>query len=399
MGERQMLAVQTKRVRTIHSTVGPATPCDYDPVIARALTSRPPVALVHDYLTQRGGAERVVLTLTRAYPGADLYTSLFDPDATFPGFDRARVRTLPLDHLRVLRRHHRLALPALAPAFSRLHVDADVTICSSSGWAHGAHVSGAKVVYCHNPARWLYQTDQYDRGGSPLAGAALALLRPSLRRWDRAAAATADRYLVNSRAVRTRVSDIYGIDAQVVHPPVDIDVAGHRRAPPGIEPGFVLCVSRLMAYKNVDRIIEAFDLLADERLVIVGVGPQLAELRSRAPRNVTFLGQVEDRELRWLYRAAVGLVAASYEDFGLTPIEAAAFGRPTAALRWGGFLDTIVEGSTGVFFDRPEAGAIADAVEALSSATWSEESLVAHARRFSTERFLAEVQGVVDAVR
>ena len=394
-----MFAVQTKRVRTTHSTVGPATTWDYAPGIDRATTSRPPVALVHDYLTQRGGAERVALTLARGYPGAVLHTSLFDPDATFPEFGRVPVRTLPMNHVRILRDHHRLALPILGPAFSRLHVDAEVTICSSSGWAHGAHVTGAKIVYCHNPARWLYQADQYDQGSSPLAGAALALLRPPLLRWDRAAAATADRYLVNSRAVRERVADDYGIDAQVVHPPVDIDVTGVRTPPTGIEPGFVLCVSRLMPYKNVDRIIDAFRLLAGERLVIVGTGPLADELGARAPHNVTFLGQVEDEELRWLYGASAGLVTASYEDFGLTPVEAASFGRATAALRWGGFLDTIEEGSTGVFFDQPEPGAIAEAVEALTSTSWSEEELTAHARRFSTDRFLDEVQLVVDSVR
>src|ERR1019366_263325 len=162
------------------------------------MSGRPPLALVHDYLTQRGGAERVVLTLSDANPGATIHTSLYDPASTFPEFSTHDVRTLPLDRIRILRDHHRLALPLLAPAFSRLHVDAEVTVCSSSGWAHGARVTGAKVVYCHNPARWLYQADQYLAGSSRLAAAGLAVLSPPLRRWDSRAAATADRYLVNS---------------------------------------------------------------------------------------------------------------------------------------------------------------------------------------------------------
>jgi len=357
------------------------------------------VALVHDYLTQRGGAERVALTLARGYPGAVLHTSLYEPEATFPEFGDVEVRPLPINRVRQLRDHHRLALPILAPAFSRMHVDADVTVCSSSGWAHGAHVTGAKIVYCHNPARWLYQTDQYLMGASRLAATGMAVLRPPLVRWDRAAAATADRYLVNSRAVRARVGDVYGIDAEVVHPPVDIDVTGPRTPPPGIEPGFVLCVSRLMPYKNVDQVIEAFRLLPDERLVVVGTGPLDDTLRAGAPANVTILGRVEDEELRWLYDASAGLVAASYEDFGLTPVEAAAFGRATAALRWGGFLDTIEEGSTGVFFDQPDPPAIAEAIRTLTSTSWSEEGLVAHARRFRPERFLEQIALVVDAVR
>ena len=268
---------------------------------------RPPIALVHDYLTQQGGAERVVLTLADAYPGAVIHTSLYDPGGHVPRIPRPRRRTLPLDRIGLLRDHHRLALPLLAPAFSHLHVDADVTICSSSGWAHGAPVTGAKIVYCHNPARWLYQRDQYLDGSSRLAAAGLALLTPPLGRWDRRAAATADRYLVNSRAVRARVADAYGIDAQVVPPPVDIDVGGPAPAPDGVEPGFVLCVSRLLA-------------LQERRGGRRGVrphagtggsswsapGPQAEALTAAAPANVTFLGRVADDELRWLYGAVPG---------------------------------------------------------------------------------------------
>jgi glycosyltransferase involved in cell wall biosynthesis len=220
-----------------------------------------------------------------------------------------------------------------------------------------------------------------------------------LRRWDRRAAATADRYLVNSRAVRARVAEVYGIDADVVPPPVDIDVAGAATAPEGIEAGFVLCVSRLLPYKNIDAVVEAFARRPGLRLVVVGTGPQSEELSSAAPANVRLLGKVSDEELRWLYGASVGLVAASYEDFGLTPIEAAAFGRPTAALRWGGFLDTIVEGGTGVFFDEPTPDAIAAALDELVATSWSTPTLVDHAGRYAPDRFLRSVAGVVDELQ
>jgi glycosyltransferase involved in cell wall biosynthesis len=278
-------------------------------------------------------------------------------------------------------------------------VDAEVTVCSSSGWAHGAHVSGAKVVYCHNPARWLYQTDQYLAGSSSLATAGLALLTPALRRWDARAAATADRYLVNSRAVRARVADVYGIDADVVPPPVDIDVSGPSRPVPGIEPGFHLCVSRLIAYKNVGAVVQAFASRPGRRLVVVGAGPLSEELASLAPPNVTMVGQVDDDELRWLYSSCRGLIAASYEDFGLTPVEAAAFGVPTAALRWGGFLDTIIDGGTGCFFDEPTPERIAAAVDQLEQGTWSSATLTGHAEQFRPERFASRMADVIDEVR
>jgi glycosyltransferase involved in cell wall biosynthesis len=356
---------------------------------------RAPIALAHDYLTQRGGAERVVLALAGTFPGSTIHTSLYDPSGTFPEFAELDVSTLPLDRIAVLRSHHRLALPLLAPAFSRLRIDAEVTICSSSGWAHGASTSGRKVVYCHTPARWLYQSDRYLAGQSKGSGALLSLLAPPLRRWDKRAAATADRYLVNSNAVRRRVADLYGIRAEVVPPPVDVDSSGSMEAVPGIEPGFFLCVSRLLSYKNVEAVTAAFGLLPDRRLVVVGNGPLADRIAETSPSNVTLLREVTDATLRWLYQSSAGLVAASYEDFGLTPVEAACFGKPTAALRWGGFLDTIVEGSTGYFFDEPRPALIAETVEQISKETWDADQLVAHAQLFSGSRFADRMLSVV----
>jgi glycosyltransferase involved in cell wall biosynthesis len=361
----------------------------------RHVTGSDHVALVHDYLTQRGGAERVVLSLAAAFPAAPIHTALYDPDGTFPEFSGLDIHTLPLDRVGALRAHHRLALPVLAPAFSRLRIEADVAICSSSGWAHGAHVSGRKVVYCHTPARWLYQPDRYLAGSSRLSTTLLSLVTPPLRRWDKRAAASADRYLVNSNAVRLRVFDLYGIDAEVVPPPVDVDPWGVQEAIAGVEPGFVMCVSRLLPYKNVEAVTAAFRQLPEQRLVVVGSGPMADQIVSSSPPNVTVLGQVSDANLRWLYASSTGLVAASYEDFGLTPVEAATFGKPTAALRWGGFLDTTVEGTTGVFFDEPLPRLIAEAVDRMSTTAWAQDSLTAHARQYSGPRFVERLQAVV----
>ena len=358
------------------------------------------VALVHDYLTQRGGAERVVLSLLRAFPDAPLYTSLYLPEGTFRDFREADVRTLDLNRIPTLRRNHRLALPLLAAAFSRLRVDADVVLCSSSGWAHGARATGRKVVYCHTPAHWLYQTERYlgNGGKAPAARGAVRMLRPYLCRWDRRAAATADRYLANSTAVMESVRDLYGIEADVVHPPQTIDPRGPVDPAPGLDPGFFVCVSRLLPYKNVDAVVSAFRELPDERLVVVGRGPEEQRLRDRAPSNVTFAGAVSDQRLRWLYRASAGVVNASYEDYGLTPLEAAAFGRPAAVLRFGGFLDTVVEGRTGVYFDRPVSAAIRDALLRLRSTDWSYSELESHARRFAEPRFVEQIRAATAEV-
>jgi glycosyltransferase involved in cell wall biosynthesis len=353
------------------------------------------VALVHDYLTQRGGAERVVLALTRAFPDAPLYTSLYQPEATFPEFAGVDVRPLPLNRVGPLRKRHRLALPLLAPAFSRLELTEDVVICSSSGWAHGVRAASRKIVYCHTPARWLYQPERYLRGRGSATRTATHILRPALEGWDRRAAASADLYLANSSAVAERVRQIYALEAEVLPPPPALEPDGPAEPVPDVEPGFVLCVSRLLPYKNLDAVVRAFAQLRDEQLVLVGSGPEESSLRTLGGSNVMLVGAVSDERLRWLYRECSGLVAASHEDFGLTPLEAAGFGHPSAVLRWGGFLDTVEEGGTGLFFDSPTPEAVVDAVRRLRRNRWDADMIRAHSQRFSEERFIERIRAIV----
>jgi glycosyltransferase involved in cell wall biosynthesis len=354
------------------------------------------VALAHDYLTQFGGAERVVLSMLAAFPGAPLHTSLFVPADTFPEFGRADVRPMAINRIPGLPRRHRLALPLLASSFSAVTVDAPLVLCSSSGWSHGIGTTGRKVVYCHTPARWLYQGPRY-LGEEPAPGArsALSLLGPALRRWDRRAAATAQRYLVNSTAVRTRVQDIYRREAEVLPPPPALGPDHPQRPVEGVEPGYWLCVSRLLPYKNVDAVAAAFEHVGHERLVVAGQGPDGSRLRAAAPPNVTFVGRVDDDQLAWLYAHSRAVVAASHEDYGLTPVEGASFGRPAAVLAWGGFLDTVQAGRTGVFFDEPTPRAVAEAVKRLVDESWCEADIIEHARAFGPDRFVARLQGLV----
>src|SRR4051812_19070597 len=353
-------------------------------------------AIVHDYLTQRGGAERVVLSLLAALPEAPVYTSLYAAERTFPEFRQREIHATGLNRFPPLRRWHRAALPLLAPAFSHLDVPGDVVVCSSSGWAHGARVSGRKVVYCHTPARWLYQTGRYLGGSSSLPRLAVETLRRPLEAWDKRAAASAARYLVNSTVVRDRVQELYAIEAEVLPPSPALTPDGPVEAVAGIEQGFVLCVSRLLPYKNVDAVTEAMRAFPDERLVIVGTGPDGERLTATAPANVRFLGSRSDAELRWLYAQSAALVAASYEDFGLTPLEAASFGKPAAVLRWGGFLDTVRENETGIFFADPTPGAVADALRAVLETAWDGEALREHAATFSEERFVERIRLIVE---
>ncbi|WP_022882155.1 glycosyltransferase [Gryllotalpicola ginsengisoli] len=362
------------------------------------------IAIAHDYLTQRGGAERVVLTMSDAFPEAPIYTTLHDAAATFPGFAGRDIRPSTLNRAPLLRSNHRLALPFLAADVDRIRIDADVVLASSSGWAHGVRTDGRKIVYCHAPARWLYQTGRYAGGGSVRGlgvRAAVTLLGQQLRRWDQAAARSADRYLVNSTVIRDAVKQVYGVDAEVVPPPPALLPAGVEDEVPGLEPGYLLVVARLLPYKNVDHVIRAVLAHGAQRLVIVGRGPDRARLEAIAggsPR-IVFAGGVSDPQLRWLYRNATALVAAAYEDYGLTPLEAASFGRPVLALRDGGFLDTVVDGVTGVFFEQAHEAPIAAAIGRLSSTDWDAQRIAAHAESFSAERFAARLTEIVTGTR
>jgi glycosyltransferase involved in cell wall biosynthesis len=359
------------------------------------------VAIAHDYLTQRGGAERVVLTMAKAFPDAPIYTTLYDPDETFDEFAALDVRTSGLNRIGMLRHNHRAALPFLPSAVKHLDIDADVVLVSSSGWAHGVSCAGAKIVYCYTPARWLYQTHRY-LGDHPNRSSELALrlLGPWLRRWDLRAARTADVYVATSSVVQDRIHSAYGLPSVVIPAPrpdtdteqpepmaaIDDWLDGHP---------YELCVSRLLPYKNVDQIVAAYTDEPDRRLIVVGSGPQKQALRELAGRNIYFCQHITDGELAWLYRGATALVAMSYEDFGLTPLEAAAFGKPSVLLRWGGFVETMVEGVTTVFVDAPEATEIRAGLAALDAQSWDAKRIIAHAAKYREDVFISSIRKLV----
>ncbi len=355
------------------------------------------VVVVHDYLTQRGGAERVALELVRAFPGSRLVTSVYDPDGTFPEFADIEIAELGIGRLPGVKGDVRRALPVLAPAFSLRWIDADVVVCSSSGWAHGigTQPGATKIVYCHTPARWLYEPADY-LGPEPPTGRRLALaaLAPALRRWDRWAASTATGYIGNSTTVAERIARVYGIEAPVVVPPPAVTADGPRRPVADLPPHFALCVARLLPYKHVIETVEGARA-AGLPLVVVGDGPLArpvdAALATSADGSLRLEG-IDDDELRWLYTNAEVLVAAAHEDLGLTPLEAAACGTPTVALRRGGYLDTVVDGATGIWIDEPTPAAIARAIGAATERTWDRVAIAAHGDSFGAERFRSAIR-------
>jgi glycosyltransferase involved in cell wall biosynthesis len=361
------------------------------------------VAIAHDYLTQRGGAERVVLAMAHAFPDAPIHTTLYDPDETFPEFAALDVRPSRLNRVRYLRRHHRAALPFLPGAVSSMMIDADVVLVSSSGWAHGVTSTGRKLIYCYTPARWLHQQRRYLGDHSSRGTAvALKLLSPWLRRWDYQAARTASDYVTVSSVVQDRVHSVYGLPSTVVPAPRPNTDMCPSEPMPDVESwlagdGFELCVSRLLPYKNVDQIVAAYQGEPRRRLIIVGSGPQKQALRAASGENVLFLEGVSDGQLAWLYRRSRALIAISYEDFGLTPLEAAAFGKPCIVLRWGGYVETMVENLTAVFIEVPEAEHVRRALEQLDARDWDADRIIEHAARYHEDVFVENIRDLVKA--
>jgi glycosyltransferase involved in cell wall biosynthesis len=339
------------------------------------------VAIVHDYLNQFGGAEMVVLELARTWPGAPIYTSLYRPGSTFAAFREQTVRVSPLDRMPVDARFRALA-PAYPLAFRALgRLSDELVVSSSSGWAHGIRTEpeSLHVVYCHTPARWLYRPDEYL--GHSVGQTMLRPLTGALRRWDQAAAARADLYVANSRVVRERIRAVYRREATVIHPPVDVG-----RFTPRQRGERLLVLSRLLPYKRVDLVVRAANR-AGLWLDVVGDGPALGALRELAGPTVRFHGRVDERALVELLENCRALCVAATEDFGITPVEAAAAGKPVVAYAEGGALETVRDGLTGALFDELTVESLLGALARADALPADPRALRAHAQEFSAEAF------------
>jgi len=352
------------------------------------------VVIVHDYLTQRGGAERVALDLLRAFPGCRLVTSCWHPEGTYPGFQNYDIETLWVDKFGPLRRDPRRSFPFLAKAFEHHVIDAaDLVLCSSSGWAHRVTTSAPKVVYCHNPARWLYEPRDYFPTMPKWMRTRFVAGTARLRNSDSVAARGAAIYLVNSTAVAERVRATYGIDPVVVPPARGLSPDGAQVPVRGVEPGYLLTVSRRRAYKHTNTICEAVGAMPGERLVVVG-----GSAPRRAQPGVTHLSALSDAQMRWLYANATGVIAVASEDFGLTPVEAQSFGVPAVVLRNGGYLDSTIENVTGVFIDGRSPQQVAAGIRALRQRSWDSNAVRLSGERYSPRSFERRIREVVTGV-
>jgi glycosyltransferase involved in cell wall biosynthesis len=351
------------------------------------------VAIVHDYLNQRGGAEKVVLELADIWPAAPIYTSLYRPESTFREFGGHEIYTSPLDHLPVDARFRSL-FPLYPGAFRALGpIDADVVISSSSGWAHMVQTTARAlhVVYCYTPARWLYRDDYMVAGEHfswreklivPVSGA--------MRRVDRRAARRADLYIAISSEVRSRIAQAYGLESEVIYPPVDVE-----RFTPLPRGERLLAIARLLPYKRVDLVIRAAERLG-LGLDIVGDGPMLDALRGIAGESVTFHRSVSEAAVADLLENCRAVCVAGEEDFGIVAVEAQAAGKPVIAYARGGALETVTEGITGILFEQQTEDSIVAAIEACEAIDTPPEVIATYAERFSRETFRRRLVAVID---
>jgi glycosyltransferase involved in cell wall biosynthesis len=356
----------------------------------------PRVALVHDFLLDVRGAERVFAALCDLYPQADVFTAVYDERGTEGWFAHRDVNTSFLQRLRPTARTFRMLLALYPYAMEALDLSGyDVVVSSSSAWAHGVLVDpeSVHVCYCHNPFRYAWNARDATLAGRGVASrAALAVVLKRWRMWDFVAAQRVDRYVANSETTRRRIGRYFDRDAIVLHPPVETG-----RFAPVAEVGDAYAVlSELMAHKRIDVAVEAFTALR-RPLTVIGNGPDYRRLKRLAGPTVRFTGRVSDEEAAGLLARARAFVVTATEEFGIAAVEAQAAGRPVIALRRGGARETVVEGQTGTFYDTPSAAALAAAVRRFDADTVDPAACVRNARRFDVEHFRRGMAEIVDA--
>lgn len=347
-------------------------------------------ALVHDWLTNLAGSERVLLALHELYPEAPIYTSVFVPEE-FPTLRHADVRTSFLQRIPGAKKKHQ-AFPWLRTvAFEGFDLSGyDVVISSSHAESKGVitRPETLHICYCYTPIRYYWSGYHHylanPRFGAlnPLVKAVLPYMANYLRIWDRCAADRVDLFVAISEHVAHRIRKYYRRDAEVIHPPVDTSWLH----PSERVEDYFLVVGRLIPYKRTDLVVEAFNRLGLP-LKIAGTGSEMESLRRMARPNVEFLGRVSDAELAELYSRCLALVFPQEEDFGIVPLEAMAAGRPVIAYRAGGALETVREGLTGVFFERQEPESLMEAVRRFDPGYFDPLLIRRHAMRFDTSVF------------
>jgi len=350
--------------------------------------SEPRVAIVHYWLVAMRGGERVIERLLNIYPQADLFTHVYNPRAMSSVIANAKVKTSFINRLPFSTWLYQYYLPLMPMALEELDLTGyDLVISSESGPAKGiiSHPDSLHVCYCHSPMRYLWDHyHQYKSRTNPLARMAMPSIYHRLRQWDVSSSARVDRFAANSQFVRQRISKVWRRDAEVIHPPVATNLFG----PAQEIDDFYLWVGQLVPYKRPDLAVDAFTA-SGLPLVVVGDGSMAKELRARAGPNIIFVDRMNFDDLRRAYSRCKALLMTAEEDFGITPVEAMASGRPVVAFGRGGVRDSVIEERTGIFFYEQHPDSVIDAIARMERFLRRFDPLdaVVQAQRFAPEEF------------
>ena len=363
------------------------------------------VALVHDFLNQYGGAERVLLALAKIFPEAPIYTLLYDPKKMRGKFKNADVRPSFLQKFpKILKKRPKWLLPFLPTAPETFNLrDYDLVISSSGAWSKGIIVKPKTIhiCYCHSPMRFVWDWNEKYLGEHNLGKGRrifARLLLNYVRMWDKAAADRPDFFIANSRATETRIKKYYGRESEVVYPPVNVKSAVTEK---NESKDYFLIVSRLSPYKKVEVAVEAMNKL-NLPLVVIGEGaPKYVKyLKSIAGPKTKFLGWKSDEETKKYFAACRAFIFPGEDDFGIAPVEAMSFGKPVIALRKGGATETIIEGETGEFFEESAIEVLADAVRRFqeNEKNYDPAKIRAQAEKFSKDKFVENIERVIEEI-
>ena len=357
------------------------------------------VALVHDYLNQMGGAERVVMALHDLFPDAPIYTSIYDPQRVDPAFQKMDIRTSFMQKLPMVTKHHQPYLPFYPFAMEKLDLRGyDLVLSSSSAFGKGVltRPETTHICYCHTPMRWCWSYDEYverEQLGK-VARSILPFFITGLRVWDQASAMRVDHFIANSPIVAKRIQKYYRREAEYIPPPVEVS-----RFPfdPNIVPGdYFLVLSRLVPYKRIDLAIEACNKL-QLPLVIIGGGRDLDRLKQIAGPTIRFMGKLSDEEVIHYLTHCRAFLFPGEEDFGITPLEAQACGRPVIAYGAAGALATVLDGITGVFFQEQTVESLTAVLASFNERMFNPYAIRNNALEFDTQRFHQRIMDFIEA--
>ena len=361
------------------------------------------VALVHDYLVQNGGAERVLEVLGELFPTAPIYTLLYDKELMQGRFSDRVIKTSFLQKWRLARRRHRIFPPLMPLAIEQFDLSSyDLVISDSSSYAKGVitNPETLHVCYMHTPMRYAWDDCQkytLDFGFPKVVQWLVPFFMNPIRIWDRTSSTRPDALIANSQFVADRIKKYYHRDAEVIHPPVEVKRFQPEASITPSEKPFFLMVGRLIAYKRHDIAIETFNELGLS-LKIIGRGPELERLKKLAKPNIEFLGRIEDVDLPFYYQHATGFIFPQEEDFGIVAIEALASGSPIIAYRGGDIVEHMAEGVQGVFFEEQTKESLTEALQRFQMISFDRALISQSVAHFDKEYFRATIKSRIEAL-